>query len=65
MVTAHLTSAFVFAYAKSRFSRDAAHITMGCCNISYANLLLRVEMLSDDDFFLFHFEGRGALWPNG
>ena len=54
-VTAQLTRAFVFAYAKSLFSRDAAHISMGCCNISYANLLLRVEMSSDDDLFLFYF----------
>ena len=26
-VTAHLMCAFVFAHAKSRFSRDAAHLT--------------------------------------
>ena len=40
-VTAKLIRAFVFAYAKKRFSHDAAHISFSDCCTAQAELSLR------------------------
>ena len=50
-VTPKLISVFVFAYAKSRFSHGAAHISYEKANNSYNNIILTPFRPEKGDIF--------------
>ena len=52
-VTAKLICVFVFAYAKSRFSHNEAHIEVSFPNLSHPQLFIKDEFLElkDGNFF--------------
>ena len=49
-VTAKLICVFVFAYAKSRFSYDAAHILMSILGLIFFQSLLMIVKVSLDRY---------------
>ena len=57
-VTAKLICFFVFAYAKSRFSHDAAHLSSGLLTRSDKNQDVKPQKMAEDfKFFIKEVEG--------